>query len=59
MSKCSAELEQLKKENEQLRNELEFYSKIVCFFADNPMTKYSSKYELIEEMKLFEKRGLI
>ena len=46
-------------ENEQLRKELEFYNKIINFFADNPMTKYSSRYELLEEMKLFEKMGLI
>lgn len=51
--------EQLKKENEQLRDELTFLNKVISFFADNPMTKYSSKNELLEEMKLLEKMGLI
>ena len=49
----------LEKENEQLRNELTFLNKVISFFADNPMTKYSSKSELLEEMKLLEEMGLI
>lgn len=49
----------LKEENEQLRNELTFLNKVISFFADNPMTKYSSKSELLEEMKLLEEMGLI
>lgn len=49
----------LEKENEHLRNELTFLNKVLSFFADNPMTKYSSKSELLEEMKLLEKMGLI
>ena len=49
----------LEEENEQLRDELTFLNKVIGFFADNPMTKYSSKSELLEEMKFFEKRGLI
>lgn len=49
----------LEKENEQLRDELTFLNKVISFFADNPMTKYSSKNELLEEMKLLEKMGLI
>lgn len=47
----------LEKENEQLRNELQFFDNIINFFASNPMTKYSSKADLIEEMKLLEKNG--
>ena len=50
---------ELRKENEQLRNELTFLNKVISFFADNPMTKYSSKSELLEEMKLLEEMGLI
>ena len=46
-------------ENEQLRNRLTFLNKVISFFADNPMTKYSSKSELLEEMRLLEKMGLI
>lgn len=53
------EIKHLKEENEQLRNELTFLNKVITFFADNPMTKYSSKSELLEEMKLLEKMGLI
>ena len=49
----------LNEENEQLRNELTFLNKLISFFADNPMTKYSSKSELLEEMKLLEEMGLI
>ena len=49
----------LEKENEKLRNELTFLNKVISFFADNPMTKYSSKSELLEEMKLLEEMGLI
>lgn len=49
----------LKEENEQLRNELTFLNKVISFFADNPMTKYSSKSELLEEMRLLEEMGLI
>lgn len=49
----------LQEENEELRNELQFFDKIINFFASNPMTKYSSKAELLEEMKLLEKMGLI
>ena len=52
-------LNSLNDENEQLQTELEFYKKIFNFFADNPMTRYSSRYEMLEEMKLFEKMGLI
>ena len=50
---------QLQEENEQLRNRLTFLNKVISFFADNPMTKYSSKSELLEEMRLLEKMGLI
>ena len=49
----------LKEENEQLRNELTFLNKVISFFANNPMTKYSSKSELLEEMELLAKMGLI
>lgn len=52
-------ISRLEEENEQLRNELTFLNKVISFFADNPMTKYSSKSELLEEMKLLEKMGLI
>lgn len=52
-------IKELEKENEQLRNELQFYDKIINFFASNPMTKYSSKADLIEEMTLLEKMGLL
>lgn len=52
-------IKELEKENEQLRDELTFLNKVISFFADNPMTKYSSKSGLLEEMKLFEKMGLI
>ena len=52
-------VEELAKENEQLRNRLTFLNKVISFFADNPMTKYSSKSELLEEMRLLEKMGLI
>lgn len=54
-----ATIQSLKEENEQLRNELQFYDKIINFFASNPMTKYSSKADLIEEMTLLEKMGLL
>ena len=54
-----AMLNYLNDENEQLRDELTFLNKVISFFADNPLTKYSSKSELLEEMKLFEKMGLI
>lgn len=57
--KWSAIVKQLKKENEQLRNRLTFLNKVISFFADNPMTKYSSKSELLDEMRLLEKIGLI
>ena len=54
-----ATIQSLKEDNEQLRNELQFYDKIINFFASNPMTKYSSKADLIEEMTLLEKMGLL
>lgn len=54
-----ATIQSLKEENEQLRNELQFYDKIINFFASNPMTKYSSKADLIEEMTLLEKMGVL
>lgn len=57
--KWSAIVKQLKKENEQLRNRLTFLNKVISFFADSPMTKYSSKSELLDEMRLLEKIGLI
>ena len=56
---CCTNLNRLTEENEQLRNELQFYDKIINFFASNPMTKYSSKADLIEEMTLLEKMGLL
>lgn len=55
--KHSETARKLYEENEQLRNELQFLDKIINFFASNPMTKYSSKAELLEEMKIFEKNG--
>lgn len=58
-AKLRIENKKLKEENEQLRNELTFLNKVIGFFADNPMTKYSSKSELLEEMKLLEEMGLI
>ena len=50
---------QLQKENEQLINRLTFLNKVISFFADSPMTKYSSKSELLDEMRLLEKMRLI
>ena len=49
----------LEKENEQLINRLTFLNKVISFFADSPMTKYSSKSELLDEMRLLEKMRLI
>ena len=57
--KYSETARKLYDENEQLRNRLTFLNKVISFFADNPMTKYSSKSELLEEMRLLEKMGLI
>lgn len=53
------EIQTLKEENEQLINRLTFLNKVISFFADNPMTKYSSKSELLDEMRLLEKMRLI
>lgn len=44
---------------DELHEEIKFLLRIIDFFANNPMTKYSSREELLKEMKTFAKMGLI